>query len=31
MAGFMPAIHVLKLSAMEDVDGRDESGHEKQQ
>jgi hypothetical protein len=31
MACFMPAIHVLKLSATEDVDGRDEPGHDKEQ
>ena len=31
MAGFMPAIHVLKLSATEDVDGRDKPGHDRKQ
>jgi hypothetical protein len=28
MPGFMPGIHVLKLEADQDVDGRDEPGHD---
>jgi hypothetical protein len=28
MPGFMPGIHVLRLSAKKDVDGRDKPGHD---
>jgi hypothetical protein len=28
MPGFMPGIHVLLLSQLKDVDGRDKPGHD---